>query len=69
MMISLKAARINAGFKQIDAANSIGVKKQTISAWESGKSEPKVSQFKKLCELYGTSSENVFLPSESILNG
>lgn len=52
MKITLKAARINAGLKQIDVANKLSVNITTISNWESGKTKPSIENFRKLCELY-----------------
>ena len=62
--ISLKAARINANLTQKAVADSIHVKKETISSWEKGKSEPRISQAYALSSLYGVPLDNiVFLPS------
>lgn len=52
MAITLRAARVNAGYTQIEAANKIGVSKESISNWERGKSYPDVPQLKKIEELY-----------------
>ena len=52
MKITLKAARINAGLKQIDVANKLSVNITTVSNWESGKTKPSIENFRKLCELY-----------------
>ena len=51
--ISLKACRVNAGLSQEDLAKELGVTKQTIVSWESGKSEPSAGQFKKISALTG----------------
>lgn len=62
--ISLKAARVNANLTQRAAASFINVERETISSWERGKSEPKITQAIALCSLYGVSIDNViFLPS------
>lgn len=62
--ISLKAARVNANLTQRAAASFINVKKETISSWETGKSEPKITQAIALCSLYGVPIDDViFLPS------
>ncbi len=52
MAITLRAARVNAGYTQMEAANKIGVSKESISNWERGKSYPDVPQLKKIEELY-----------------
>lgn len=55
--ITLKAARINAGLKQTDVANHLGVNVATVSSWETGKNTPSLKNFYKLCELYGWPEE------------
>lgn len=53
----LKAARINAGLKQAEAAEKLGVSISTLKKWESTDPEkrayPKQPQIEKLCSLYG----------------
>ena len=51
--ISLAAARVNAGMTQEDVAAAMNVSKNTIVSWEKYKTEPSISQGKKLSELYG----------------
>jgi len=50
--ITLKAARINMGLNQHQAASSIGVSVDTLSNWENGKSFPNVPQIKRIEETY-----------------
>ena len=38
--------------------------KQTISSWETGKTEPKASELEALCELYGVTMDDIFLPQK-----
>lgn len=63
--ISLKAARINKGLEQSKVADKLGVTVNTLSAWENGKSEPRITQAKKLAALYGLTTDDIFWPSES----
>lgn len=63
--ISLAAARVNAGFTQSEVAAAMKVSKNTIVAWENGKSEPKMAQGRQLSELYGIPLDNIFLPEIS----
>lgn len=51
--ITMKAARVNAGLTQEQAAPKIGVSVSTIKNWESGKTSPTVVQIKKVGEVYG----------------
>ena len=46
MQITLKAARINAGFKQIEAAKLINKSKITLSRWENGKADIPMNEFR-----------------------
>lgn len=48
----LKQARISAGLSQYDVYNWLGVSQSTFSSWETGKSEPSISIFLKLCLKY-----------------
>lgn len=59
LKISLRAARVNAGLSQKEAATKIGVDQVTISNWETYKTEPTISQAIKACETYGISIDHV----------
>ena len=63
--ISLKAARTNADMTQRQWADAIGVTVDTVLNWEAGKSEPKVSQLRKMSELSGIPMDYIFVPVES----
>lgn len=68
MKMTLKVARINAGFKtQADAAKELGVSKDTISNWESGKTLPNLRMIPKIEKVYKLSSINqiIFLPKNN----
>lgn len=47
MKVTLKAARINAGLTQAEAAQKLNVSKDSISNWERGKTFPDVPLLKK----------------------
>ncbi len=53
--ITLKAARVNAGYTQKGAAADLGISNKTLCAWENGKSFPKQPMIEKICALYGIS--------------
>lgn len=63
MQITLRAARVNAGLRQIDAAEAINISKATLISWEAGKTSPKAWQMQQLCELYGIPIDHIFFPS------
>lgn len=59
MKLTWKAARVNAGKTQAQAAKELGVGVTTISNWERGKSAPTVEQYASLCECYGVSIDRI----------
>lgn len=65
MRISIKAARVNADMTQEEMANVLGVNKTTIVNWESGASEPKISQLHRISELSGIPIDFIFVPTKS----
>ena len=54
----LRQARVDAKLSQFDVYNWLGVSQSTFSSWETGKSEPSVSVFLKLCLKYEI--DNIF---------
>lgn len=63
MQISLKAARVNAGFTQEDVSKRIKRGKGTIIAWEKGKKMPGPAELCFLCSLYNVRENDIFLPT------
>lgn len=59
--ITLKAARVNAGLTQKEAAKKLGISNQTLSRYEKDASDLKMSMIWKLCDLYGITSDALFL--------
>jgi DNA-binding XRE family transcriptional regulator len=59
--ITLEACRINAGKTQAEWADIIGVSPGTVSNWESGKSEPTLTQLRRISQHSGISMDNIFL--------
>ncbi len=63
MKVTLKAARVNAGFTQAEAANAIGVSPDVISNWERYITFPDVSQLPKIEKAYHVKYDDIiFLP-------
>ena len=60
--ITLKAARVNAGMTQDEAAHALNKTKQTIVNWESGVTEIKYRDLMRLSELYSMPIEFVNIP-------
>lgn len=64
--MSLKAARVNAGFTMNEAAKQLNVAVSTLMSWEHGETEPKVTQALQLAALYGVTVNNlIFLQKQS----
>lgn len=64
MKISLKAARVNAELTQEDVARALQKSKNTINAWENGKTEIDKANFESLCRLYKLPGDQIFLPQK-----
>ena len=65
--ITIKAARINVGLAQKEAADRLGISNKTLGNWENGVSFPPADMIPKICELYGMSYDNLnFLPTNSL---
>ena len=57
--ITLKAARVNAGFTQVEVAEKLGVAPSTLRNWEMGITFPKQPAIEKMCELYNVPYDNI----------
>ena len=63
--ITLKAARVNAGYSQEEAAILLNISPYTLSNWERGVSMPKANQIDSICGLYGVTFDMlIFLPNK-----
>lgn len=64
---TLRAARVNAGLTQKEAAEKLNVSNKTVWSWESGKTMPNVNKIDAICSLYGMSYDDIiFLPSNPL---
>lgn len=69
MKVTLKAARINKGLNQDEAAEILGVSRTTINSWETNKTFPTVLQMKSIESAYGVRYDDlIFLPDSSTLS-
>lgn len=64
MAWSIRAARVNAGYTQKQAAQALGVSESTVIKWEKGSSVPLADKFVEMCQLYNVSMDDVFLPTK-----
>lgn len=70
LKVSLKAARVNKGLNQQEAAEILGVSRATIQSWETYKSYPTVLQLPAIEAAYGVSYDDIiFLPPDYTLSG
>ena len=52
LITRLRNARIENNMKQQDVADILGIKPNTLSNWEKGRTEPDIDTFVKLCDIY-----------------
>ena len=65
--ITIRAARVNAGLSQKEAADRLRVSNKTLGNWENGITFPPADKIPEICELYGWSYDNLnFLPTDSL---
>lgn len=59
MAIHLKAARVNAGYTQEEAAKKLNIAKGTLANYEKYKTKPDIEMSKKIAALYRTTVDNI----------
>lgn len=57
--LTLKAARVNAGFTQLQAATLLGISNKTLCNWERGGAFPTPKHIDKICRLYGVGYDDL----------
>lgn len=66
MAMTLKAARVNQGLTQRQAAELLGISPDTLSNYENGRSYPDVKVIRKIEEVYQLSyNDLIFLPNNN----
>lgn len=63
--LTLKAARVNAGYTQDQIAETLGVSRSTIIKWESGKSKMRAAFLLAFCSVTHTDVDDIILPKTS----
>ncbi len=66
MQFSLEAHRVNAGLRQQDVADIMGVSRQTIINIETGKSSMKGMYIYAFAKLYGVEIDNIQVPQKNL---
>lgn len=65
MKMTLRAARVNAGYTLIDAANALGINKDTLSKYQKDSTNIPRSLIVKIVYLYGIDVDHIFFGLES----
>lgn len=69
MAISPKAARVNVGLTQSEAAKALGISKSTIANYEKYITSPNMEMAEKIAALYGMSvNDIIFVPKNCALS-
>lgn len=67
LKITIKAARVNAGLSQKEAAEALKISNKTLCSWENGISVPNIQQVDEICALYDIPYDNLnFLPKKPL---
>lgn len=65
MKITLRAARVNSGFTLLEAAESLGINKDTLSKYQKDSTDIPRSLILKIQKLYFVNADNIFFGIES----
>jgi DNA-binding XRE family transcriptional regulator len=65
MQMLLEAARINAGYSQIEAAKLFGIHYQTLAKFETDSTKMPYDIICKIPKVYGVSSDNIFFGNKN----
>ena len=63
LRITLKAARVNAGLSQKEAATRLGVCRETLGNYEAGITTPDWDVVRRMETVYGLSADHIFFHS------
>jgi DNA-binding XRE family transcriptional regulator len=69
MAITLKAARVNVGLSQKEAADRLKISRGTLASYEMYRTKPNIERAKQIAALYGTTVDNIiFLTKDCALS-
>ena len=60
--ITIKAARVNAGLTQAEMGEKLGVSREIVNGWETGRMKIRPAYFLAICHITGFDAEDIFLP-------
>jgi transcriptional regulator with XRE-family HTH domain len=64
MAKTIRELRQERGWTQFELAVKLGVQPGTIANWERGRTLPRVTELKRLAQLFGVCMEEIVLPGE-----
>ena len=67
-MKTVRELREAAGLTQLELAVRVGVTPSTVYNWESGRSEPRVSQLRRVAEAFGVKMDDIELVEDNAKN-
>ncbi|MDD5618158.1 MAG: helix-turn-helix transcriptional regulator [Candidatus Omnitrophica bacterium] len=56
----LKLHRIKAGLTQLELAKMLGIKERVITFWETGRSDPHITQAMDIARILGVEAKQIF---------
>lgn len=56
---TIKHYRKLAGFSQDEVAEKMGIKRQTISSWETNRTEPCIQDVQRMAEIFGCETDDI----------
>lgn len=59
MKITLKAARVNAGLTQKEAAKALGISKSTLVSYEARRTTPNIEKGRQIANLYNMDTGDI----------
>lgn len=65
--ITLEAARVNTKLTQAELAEKMGVSRETVISWETGRRKMRAAYLYLFCDITGFSEDDIILPKKSIL--
>lgn len=65
--ITLEAARVNTKLTQAELAEKMGVSRETVLSWETGRRKMRPAYLYMFCDITGFSEDDIILPEKSIL--
>lgn len=67
--ITVEAARVNTKLTQAELAEKMGVSRETVVSWETGKRTMRTPYLYLFCNITGFSVDDIILPEKSTFNG